>query len=329
MNNNLFDHLNQQRKSVADRIEKSFEPDIQKARSGVYVDNAENRRLNRVGQQYGAPKKDDNKSQQQKNVDKVGRDTSAAVMRGEVSDNEDGTSDLAKHAANTDTNILKKVAASEKADKALREAAVAELKNRGEEVPTRDKTPDNFKLKGDKVIDQHKKYKAAEELYRMLVEDETMDVENAKQIVENAELDREQLFSKWKTIMEGQSQLTDDDIREQVDDFFKELGIENPDEDIDPEWEPTTEDKNNAAKGKELRELKEILDTYDKYVEGEIDRTELRQSVEMTELTADEFAAKMMKHLMEEDNLSRDEVKSTIENMYEVAASDWEEDKDE
>lgn len=39
--------------SVSDNILKGFESDIEKARSGTYADNAENRRLMRVGQKYG------------------------------------------------------------------------------------------------------------------------------------------------------------------------------------------------------------------------------------------------------------------------------------
>lgn len=39
--------------AVTDNILKGFESDIEKARSGTYADNAENRRLMRVGQKYG------------------------------------------------------------------------------------------------------------------------------------------------------------------------------------------------------------------------------------------------------------------------------------
>ena len=39
--------------AVSDNILKGFDVDIEKARSGTYADNAENRRLMRVGQKYG------------------------------------------------------------------------------------------------------------------------------------------------------------------------------------------------------------------------------------------------------------------------------------
>lgn len=50
----MFEELNQRRQAVAENIEKSFiDSDIEKARVGQYTDNAENRRLMRVGQNYG------------------------------------------------------------------------------------------------------------------------------------------------------------------------------------------------------------------------------------------------------------------------------------
>lgn len=61
----IEDIILKQRQMVQQRINKSFgveiekaenELDIEKARSGIYADNAENRRLNRVGQRYGSSK---------------------------------------------------------------------------------------------------------------------------------------------------------------------------------------------------------------------------------------------------------------------------------
>lgn len=50
--NNIQEHRN----FVQSQIEKSFADDIEKARVGVYADNAQNRRLMRVGQKYGESK---------------------------------------------------------------------------------------------------------------------------------------------------------------------------------------------------------------------------------------------------------------------------------
>ena len=45
-------------KSFQVDLQKSEENDIEKARSGVYSDTAENRKLSRVGQKYGSKKND-------------------------------------------------------------------------------------------------------------------------------------------------------------------------------------------------------------------------------------------------------------------------------
>lgn len=50
--------ITQRRKDIRLNILKSFEADLEKARSGVYADNAQNKALNRVGQQYGSKKID-------------------------------------------------------------------------------------------------------------------------------------------------------------------------------------------------------------------------------------------------------------------------------
>jgi hypothetical protein len=55
---NFLEELNVQRRATIENIEKSFGIDIEKARSGVYADTAENRKLNRVGQHYGGSKQE-------------------------------------------------------------------------------------------------------------------------------------------------------------------------------------------------------------------------------------------------------------------------------
>lgn len=69
-----FEDVKNHRDEVRGNILKSFEPDFEKARSGVYADTAENRRLNRVGQTYG------NKKQEQPGANKQSkkRDNSGA-----------------------------------------------------------------------------------------------------------------------------------------------------------------------------------------------------------------------------------------------------------
>lgn len=70
------------------------EENIEKARSGIYSDNAENRRLNRVGQRYGSVKKEEPKKHK------------------ESANNNKG---IEEHAKETSTENLKKVANNEKA----------------------------------------------------------------------------------------------------------------------------------------------------------------------------------------------------------------------
>lgn len=55
---NFLEELNLQREATKRNIEKAFGNDIEKARSGVYADTAENRKLQRVGQHYGGRKQE-------------------------------------------------------------------------------------------------------------------------------------------------------------------------------------------------------------------------------------------------------------------------------
>lgn len=68
--NDIIKHRN----FVIGQIQKSFDDELEKARSGVYADNAENRRLMRVGQKYG----------ETKNVFKPGHKVKATLNNGEV-----------------------------------------------------------------------------------------------------------------------------------------------------------------------------------------------------------------------------------------------------
>lgn len=71
-------NLDQRRNSIlkAFRIDNDFE----KARSGTYSDTAQNRRLNRVGQKYGTPGKDDEKKDRKSgSEDAKGKGTKGGV----------------------------------------------------------------------------------------------------------------------------------------------------------------------------------------------------------------------------------------------------------
>ena len=110
----MFNPIEERRRLVQGRIEKSFNDglsvseEIEKGRHGIYEDNAENRRKNRVGQEYGH-------AAQQKELS--GKQHGAAKT---IDDHASGASDEA----------LKRAAADEKAKPEVREAAKKELEKR-------------------------------------------------------------------------------------------------------------------------------------------------------------------------------------------------------
>ena len=109
MENQILQH----RLTVQDNIEKAFDVDLEKGRTGMYSDNTQNRRLHRVGQQYG------HKKEQQ-----------APSGGGEGSKKEEPT-DHAKHAAGASDEALKRAAADDKASPEVKTAAEEEMKKRG------------------------------------------------------------------------------------------------------------------------------------------------------------------------------------------------------
>nr|DAM23430.1 MAG TPA: hypothetical protein [Caudoviricetes sp.] len=102
------------------QILKGFQDDIEKARHGVYSDNAQNRRLQRVGQEYG-------KAAQKK--EETGEQSSAS---------EEGVS-LQNHARSASEEALKKVANDPTADSQMRKVATQELERRGINIRSKNK----------------------------------------------------------------------------------------------------------------------------------------------------------------------------------------------
>lgn len=122
------------RQGVADNIQKAlgagYEPEgtdentnIQKGRVGVYEDNAENRRLNRVGQQYGKKKE----KEQPKGKVSTKKEDESSDKKG-ASEKQD----MSSHAAKASDGALKRAAADEKAPEDVRNAAKEELKKRND-----------------------------------------------------------------------------------------------------------------------------------------------------------------------------------------------------
>jgi hypothetical protein len=129
----MFEELNKRRQAVADNIAKSFENDIEKAlgagydpeggdgdnvekaRHGVYGDTAQNRRLNRVGQEYGSKKKEEAPSGKKQSSEKK----------------EDGGSNkLSQSAAKASDKALERASKDPKASAEVKASAKKEMENR-------------------------------------------------------------------------------------------------------------------------------------------------------------------------------------------------------
>lgn len=100
----------------AEALRKAFDVDIEKGRTGVYEDNAENRRLNRVGQSYGHKKEEEQKTVKTSKKTEQEQKTSAATMESAAQ----GASDEA----------LKRASQDPKAPEDVKAAAKKELENR-------------------------------------------------------------------------------------------------------------------------------------------------------------------------------------------------------
>ena len=110
-------------KGFATADEAADEP-IEKARHGVYADNAQNRRLQRVGQEYGQAAKEDPEGEGQE----------GGMPEGNVS--------LQNHARQASEEALTKVANDPQADPEMRKVATAELERRGVNVRAKNKNGD-------------------------------------------------------------------------------------------------------------------------------------------------------------------------------------------
>lgn len=105
--------------------EVAEEAPIEKARHGIYADNAQNRRLQRVGQEYGHAAKED---------PEAGQEGNEGVPEGNVS--------LQNHARQASEEALVKVANDPSADAEMRKVATAELERRGVNVRAKNKKGD-------------------------------------------------------------------------------------------------------------------------------------------------------------------------------------------
>lgn len=129
----MFEELNKRRQAVADNIAKSFENDIEKAlgagydpeggdgdnvekaRHGVYGDTAQNRKLNRVGQEYGSKKKEEAPSDKKQSSEKT---------------EDSGSNKLSQSAAKASDKALERASKDPKASAEVKASAKKEMENR-------------------------------------------------------------------------------------------------------------------------------------------------------------------------------------------------------
>jgi 8-oxo-dGTP pyrophosphatase MutT (NUDIX family) len=134
-----------------DTLEKAFKQGIiseevfEKARSGVYADNAKNKRLKRVGQQYGSTSQKETKE---------GKTAAKDEEKGKGS----STDDLSENAKKASVAQLE-VAIKESDDPKLREAANAELDRREKEEKPQEKKEGESKKDDKENNDKEKENK--------------------------------------------------------------------------------------------------------------------------------------------------------------------------
>lgn len=126
----------------SEELQKGEQDELEKARHGTYSDTAKNRKLNRVGQEYGHKAEEKQPSGQRT---KKTEETSGA-----------GGKTVADHAADTDSKVLKKVVDDPDAKPELKEAAQSELKKRGESETKKQMTREEFveKMRQDGVSEE-------------------------------------------------------------------------------------------------------------------------------------------------------------------------------
>lgn len=105
-------------------IPETEEVEIEKARHGVYADNAQNRRLQRAGQEYGHAAKEEDPAE----------GGEGGIPEGNVS--------LQNHARQASEEALVKVVNDPSADAEMRKVATAELERRGVNVRAKNKKGD-------------------------------------------------------------------------------------------------------------------------------------------------------------------------------------------
>lgn len=134
--------------NLDDELKKAEEEELEKARSGRYADTPENRKLNRVGQEYSTTGKQ--KDQSGNKTPKGGEDS----KDGSSGDTKLPDNNIAKHLADTPTAKLKEYVKKE--DAKYLDEAKAEIKKReggNDEAKNKDSQKEQPKQGGGDTVD--------------------------------------------------------------------------------------------------------------------------------------------------------------------------------
>ena len=286
------------------QILKGFQDDIEKARHGVYADNAQNRRLQRVGQEYG-------KAAQKK--EETGEQSSAS---------EEGVS-LQNHARSASEEALKKVANDPTADSQMRKVATQELERRGINIRSKNKAGTSS-LRDNSVDSDAKENSKFESLgFRKL---DNVDLQTYSG-VENPDHAYIMFFFKQKTAYEIIAVSEDGKWRvdkypyNEVDNFESSLvdAIEDVDKVISKYDKSAKKEEDSAAK---------YVKSFDDYTAGDSDSFDSKGFKAFIKTKGVDSAIKELADYMrnnpvdsdgEQSDITDDEIADTIEEMFDEA----------
>lgn len=316
------------------------ETPIEKARHGVYADNAQNRRLQRVGQEYGHAAQEKPEAEQ---------DNGGGVPEANVS--------LQNHARQASEEALVKVANDPSADAEMRKVATAELERRGVSVRAKNKNGDTSLRNGladDEIADM---------IENMFEEAGTRVPREAKKEFDNLRGSGESVLAKWdaytsesggdddfgaaldrlidnkgeaKTIKElaaaiktsgqgeaAQSDILDDEIADEIANIFEEAGI-----DLSKKGQATLDKMRADSNGDgKVSSAESLVQSFDDMAENDTDfdtkgfKSFVKQKGDAAAIK--ELAAAMKANPADasgaQSDATDDEIADTIANMFEMA----------
>ena len=291
--------IQKKRQEIANNIAKGFENDIEKARHGTYSDTAENRKLNRVGQEYGnAAKKPEQNQKQPKAQENSGGGSNAAKTPEE-------------HAKDTSTEKLKEFISNEKSDPKLVAIAKKELESRGA----------GSEKKESKKVDSSLSDENIEKLFEAQANDKYSDIIDS--IFDNNKLsDVHQAMIKWYYANSSENLKT-------VSEFVKKRIV--PDLlDLVASNKKDESKKNEPVKEKNSKEIAdEVFSVVDDWVEDKISNVEasskMQKVIDDNKLSKKDFSTLYEVHGSDwateqgggdvtEDDM-KEEAKNTIKNL--------------